>query len=313
MSRPANSQNQPPAAEAASSAKAANGERRNFGKRVITALVAAPAVLATILLVPGGYGLLAFSMALSVLAMFEYLRLLQISLNRPAAVVTFLGSAVLWAAALLFFPMEQAVLGYLPMLLLLPPVLALALLIDRHAKRPFQTLGLLFLGVYFIVLPFVLFYASGFVLSSEIAPWEAMNNPSFRFQGTRPVVVLVLTWMADTAAYFGGKRLGRHKLWVRISPKKTWEGAAIGLLATVSAGALFEVWLPETPVNWIVVALIVMPFGLLGDLLESLLKRSLGAKESGGFLPGHGGILDRFDGLLVSMPVLAFYFYSLSV
>jgi phosphatidate cytidylyltransferase len=291
----------------------ARSKGRNLLYRILTGAVLVPAVVLVIWRVPQGYGLLVFSVAVSAVCLLEYLQLLKISLWRPAAVVTMLAAAALWLVVFLYFQLEKDVLGYLPMALLLAPLLAMALLVDKHSKRPFQTLGLLMLGLYLIILPFVLFYGAGFLLEDAALQWSSLANPAFQFEPLRPMGILFLSWMADTAAYFTGRYLGRHQLWARISPGKTWEGAAGGLAGTVLLGLLFNQFMVIEGLNWMIVGVLVMVFGLLGDLMESLLKRSLGSKDSGNLLPGHGGLLDRFDGLLLAMPVVSYYLFGLAV
>jgi phosphatidate cytidylyltransferase len=114
------------------------------------------------------------------------------------------------------------------------------------------------------------------------------------------LLIMTLTFFGDTAAYFAGRFLGRHKLHPRLSPKKTWEGSLGGLLGSAVALLLARLWyLPE--VQWldvIVLAVVAGGIGQLGDLFESALKRSVGVKDSGSLLPGHGGMLDRIDALL---------------
>jgi phosphatidate cytidylyltransferase len=113
-------------------------------------------------------------------------------------------------------------------------------------------------------------------------------------------------WAADTGAYFAGKNLGKHKLAPSISPGKTWEGWAGGALLTLAVGWAAGYFLPDIPLSHrLVAAGVVAVFGPLGDLAESMLKRSAGVKDSGTFLPGHGGLLDRFDAFLLVLPVLA--------
>jgi phosphatidate cytidylyltransferase len=121
---------------------------------------------------------------------------------------------------------------------------------------------------------------------------------------------LALTWLSDTSAYFGGRSFGRHKLIPAVSPGKTVEGAVAGVIGTVLTGALyahfvFGMWLdvPVTAAVGALIGLIVSPVAQLGDLVESLLKREAGVKDSGALLPGHGGVLDRFDSLFFSIPV----------
>ncbi|MEX0906954.1 MAG: phosphatidate cytidylyltransferase [Gemmatimonadota bacterium] len=120
---------------------------------------------------------------------------------------------------------------------------------------------------------------------------------------------LILTWLSDTTAYFGGRRFGRHKLIPVVSPGKTVEGAVAGVLGTVVTGAVyahfvFDAWLglPLGAALGAGIGLIVSPVAQLGDLAESLLKREAGVKDSGTLLPGHGGVLDRFDSLFFTIP-----------
>ena len=119
--------------------------------------------------------------------------------------------------------------------------------------------------------------------------------------------MLILIWTNDTMAYFVGKKWGRTKLFERISPKKTWEGSLVGFIACIATGIILQYTAPFANWNWIHAAVIVGLSSQIGDLIESMFKRSLQIKDSGGILPGHGGILDRFDGFLFSMPLLFFY------
>jgi len=118
------------------------------------------------------------------------------------------------------------------------------------------------------------------------------------------VLAITVTWLNDTFAYFAGRALGRHKLYERISPSKTWEGAAGGAAGSI-VGALVvqQVWLPEVPI-WgaALIGAGAAVLGPIGDLAESMLKRAFGAKDSGRVLPGHGGLLDRIDALLFNAP-----------
>ncbi len=123
------------------------------------------------------------------------------------------------------------------------------------------------------------------------------------------VMVLIMVWMNDNGAYMGGSLLGKHKMWQRHSPGKTWEGTAIGVLFTLLTaffvGPLFNdqiAWY-----HWLVLGLICSVIDTLGDLVESMLKRSVGVKDSGTIMPGHGGFLDRFDSLLIATPFVFVY------
>jgi phosphatidate cytidylyltransferase len=138
-----------------------------------------------------------------------------------------------------------------------------------------------------------------------------MNNLSV-FQGfyNRGLILgyFFLLWSSDSFAYVFGNLLGKTKLFERISPKKSWEGFIGGLISTVAISFLLAYFNPEiATIHWVVIAVLIVVCGSLGDLTESLLKRSLNVKDSGSILPGHGGMLDRFDGLLLSAPFVFAY------
>jgi phosphatidate cytidylyltransferase len=118
---------------------------------------------------------------------------------------------------------------------------------------------------------------------------------------------LVITWAGDTGAYFAGRAFGQHLLAPHLSPKKTWEGSLAGLAASIIAGVLFRRWL-HAPVAYLIgMAVVGNIAGQIGDLLESAYKRSAGVKDSGSLLPGHGGVLDRIDALILAIPVVWYY------
>lgn len=118
---------------------------------------------------------------------------------------------------------------------------------------------------------------------------------------------LVIVWVGDTAAYFVGRSIGKHKLAPRLSPQKTWEGAVASLIGSVLVGLAFSRWIAVPLSHLLGMAAAGSVFGQVGDLLESAYKRSAGVKDSGSLLPGHGGILDRIDALILAIPVVWYY------
>ena len=118
---------------------------------------------------------------------------------------------------------------------------------------------------------------------------------------------LVLTWTADSTAYFLGRAIGKHPLAPHISPKKTWEGSIGGMLGSLLVAGIFRFWIRLPLSHLLVMAVLGNIAGQMGDLLESAYKRSAGVKDSGGLLPGHGGMLDRIDALILCIPVLWYY------
>lgn len=121
-------------------------------------------------------------------------------------------------------------------------------------------------------------------------------------------LLFVLIWSSDSFAYFAGRLFGKHKMAPTISPKKTWEGFAGGVVCTVILGGVIEYLHPELKGNWMIVGLLVSTFAPLGDLIESQLKRTFGVKDSGNIIPGHGGVLDRLDSFILCAPIIYIYF-----
>jgi phosphatidate cytidylyltransferase len=172
----------------------------------------------------------------------------------------------------------------------------------RKSEIPFQNIAFTFLGTIYITVPFI------FLMSMH--SFAKGNCGIFTF----PVLYFFMLWANDTFAYLVGITIGKHKLFERISPKKTWEGSAGGLVFTMILAFVFSIYfkfltLPE----WLGLAVIIVVFGTYGDLVESMLKRSVGCKDSGKFFPGHGGILDRFDSVLLSVPFVFVYLLILKI
>lgn len=162
---------------------------------------------------------------------------------------------------------------------------------SRHA---FQNMAWLVLGMVYIGAPFALL---DFIAFKE---QEFYANTVFG--------LLLLTWANDTGAYVVGSTLGRRPLAPHVSPKKTIEGTVGGVVVTMAVGGLLGLLFDELPpIDWVVLGAIVGVFGTIGDLVESMLKRSVGVKDSGAIMPGHGGILDRFDGFIFLLPYAAVY------
>jgi phosphatidate cytidylyltransferase len=164
----------------------------------------------------------------------------------------------------------------------------------RNKKNPFQNIAFSLLGVIYIVLPFALLIRMSF--QDQV------------FSYILPLGFFILLWCSDTFAYLTGIKFGKNRLFERISPKKSWEGSVGGTAAALGAAyILFKTLGYYNLQEWMILALIVVVAGTLGDLTESMLKRSLNKKDSGSLLPGHGGLLDRFDGLFLSVPFIYLY------
>lgn len=151
-----------------------------------------------------------------------------------------------------------------------------------------------------------LFYIGGGFIFLTMIPYT--NNDFVKFL---IIGIFILIWVNDSFAYIIGRALGRHKLFSRVSPKKTVEGALGGLVFAIATAFFLGKYEPIiTPAQWVIIAMIIVVAGSLGDLVESKLKRAAGVKDSGALLPGHGGMLDRLDSLVFAAP---FAFLTLKI
>lgn len=264
--------------------------------RAITAFFFTIVMLGSIFL--GAYTFTAFYLVLSIVALLEFYKLIKIGGIRPHRNMGIAVAALIFslAAAYHFFQFE------LKYLLLVVPLIFLVFILELYKKNkiPFANIAYTFTGFIYVTIPFCFFYSLGFLAD--------FNTYNFHL----PLAFLLLLWASDTGAYLFGVNFGKHRLFERHSPKKTWEGFLGGLLTSVLISYFISLTFTEmTPVVWGGMAVIIVCFGTLGDLVESMLKRSLDTKDSGSFLPGHGGFLDRFDGLLIAAPVVYVYLYLL--
>lgn len=151
----------------------------------------------------------------------------------------------------------------------------------------------------------------------NILAFDVQSDGFVHYDMMIPLMLFVFLWVNDSGAYCSGSLFGRHKLFPRISPGKTWEGSIGGgilvLIVAVVVGYLLGDGHPLSIPMWMGLGLVVVVFGTLGDLVESLFKRTLGIKDSGNILPGHGGILDRFDSSLMAIPAAVVYIYTLQL
>jgi len=186
--------------------------------------------------------------------------------------------------------------GYL--LLTIPPAVLVVVIAElfRRKENPLLNIAVLILPLFYVAFPFSV---TAYIFRLEVESPEVLLAGFF-----------LLIWTNDTFAYLTGVTIGKHRLFERISPKKSWEGFFGGVIFSMIIayvlGGYFDVlerW------QWSVMALIVSVAGTFGDLTESMFKRSAGIKDSGKMLPGHGGVLDRFDGVLMAAPFVVVYLY----
>ncbi len=277
---------------------------KNFIIRALTGIaIVAVQVLCTYL---SPLSLAGLFLLLTALTVNEFLGIVslkgQVQVNRPIVIV---------GSCYLFFAFWLNCLTRGGSLVVFAPYLVFLLYcyikeLYSHHDNPIVNLGVTMLSQIYIVLPLSLInlLAFGdFACFSGEAPFYAI-----------PLAIYIFIWASDTGAYLCGSLLGRHRLFPRISPKKSWEGSIGGALLTVGAAVavahfygFMNVW------QWIGMALVVVVFGTYGDLTESMIKRHLGIKDSGNILPGHGGLLDRLDSMFFAIPAVIVYLYMLSL
>ena len=186
--------------------------------------------------------------------------------------------------------------------LIIPFVLLIVELFEKSDK-PFQNVAGTLLGIFYAIVPIFLL-----ISMSRENHYEEGTFIATKFTPNIAAGILCLTWINDTGAYLVGSKFGKTPLFPRISPKKTWEGTIGGVVFCILSGFLIHrVFGVLNLTDWMVVGGIASVFGTLGDLIESMLKRSVGVKDSGSFLPGHGGFLDRFDSFIFEIPFVFLY------
>jgi phosphatidate cytidylyltransferase len=285
------------------------------GTRVLTALVLIPIVIAIVLFTPTWAVALALAL-ITILALIEFFALGEAIGHRAYRLWTIFSALLLiyvqWkaipgktsggSAILLFkdhFYRNEAADSFLVFLVF---VLGLALL-TVFTRRPLVE-----------SLPAAGISSSAFLLVAFPLSFAVrLHGIGTPMDGPRLLLfALAITWAADTTAYFVGRSLGKHALAPHISPKKTWEGSIGGLVGSLLVACGFHFWLTIPLAHLLAMATVGNIAGQMGDLLESACKRSAGVKDSGALLPGHGGILDRVDAVILCIPVIWYYLVSVN-
>lgn len=267
---------------------------RNLISRSLTGLVFIGAIISSILFSRIIFAILFLGVAL--LALYEFFRLLNSDKKIKVRIVS--GSIAL---ILMYASIALVSLGYvgkqLLLINLLIPVFIFISELYQKNESPILNIALTILGLIYVGLPLALL--------------NMFFNPEFARGEYHPGILLgffVIIWTYDSFAYLSGVLLGRHRLFPRISPKKSWEGTLGGFIFGLLASFILSKFFTEFDlINWLIIASIIMIFGTFGDLSESMIKRSLKIKDSGKILPGHGGLLDRFDAVLLSAPAVFVY------
>lgn len=259
-------------------------------QRIITALIGSALLLSSLWYSEWTYFAVFFLICM--FASLEFYKLLGLDGNLPLKTYGTLNSLFIYVLTFLINRGTVEAKYYYLIFISLSAVYLIKLYIKKD-KHPFANIAFTFLGILYVGVPFALINMAIFF------------NGEYRFEIL--MGALFILWANDSGAYFAGKNFGRRKLFKRVSPKKTWEGSLGGGIVAVLFGIaadyyfqldFFPLW------KWISISLIIVVAGTYGDLVESLFKRSIRIKDSGTTIPGHGGFLDRFDGLLIASPFI---------
>ena len=261
----------------------------NTATRIIVSVFAIPAILLVSYL--GGYYFFAFCLMIGIISYYELWVFVK---GKKIKANFFVG---ILSVALIITNVFANFIEFYPLLIIIVSAISLVELF-RNKGSAVINIGTTLLGIFYIGL-----FSSALVYLREFYPFDYKNG------GLIIISILVSIWICDSAAFFGGTALGKHKIFPRVSPNKSWEGALFGLLfavvSMITSKLVILGFLSWT--NVIIIGLIVGVIGQIGDLIESLFKRDAGVKDSSAFIPGHGGIFDRFDSLLFTGPVVLLY------
>ena len=281
--------------------------KNNFIQRAITGIIFVGVLIGCILGGPISFSLL-FAL-ITALTIHEFGVIISkqpdIEINKPicmlAGVFLFFGFAYLGV-----MPGQTEIL--IPYLFLIIYLLVSELYLKK--KNPLNNWAYAMMSQIYIALSFAMLNVLAY---HSIGNEGELSNYQVQYNPILPLSIFIFTWINDTGAYCTGMLFGKHRLFERISPKKSWEGSIGGGVFSIIAAIVMAHYFPLMPISiWIGLALTVVIFGTLGDLTESLLKRTIGIKDSGNILPGHGGMLDRFDSTLMAVPAAVVYLYIIS-
>lgn len=261
----------------------------NFVKRTLSGILFVSLIVSSILLSSYTFALV-FAL-ICVLAVREFHTLTNSKIVNVNVIVAMIGAGLLFASSYINASGLMPAIGYA--LYGLFVVIVLISELYRKQDNPLNNWAYFIMGQVFIALPF------------SLLPLIVFVN---HYQPLILLAVFVTIWVNDTGAYVVGVTMGKHRLFERISPKKSWEGFFGGAFFALLSGYAFSMFIPEISlVQWLIFSELVVVFGTYGDLVESLLKRTVHVKDSSNLIPGHGGILDRFDSMVLVAPVIYIY------
>ncbi len=266
----------------------------NRTQRILVAIISIPVLI--FLTYVGNIPFLILSICIGVVAFFEFSKMIagkNISTNLPIGILSI--SAIMINNYITFTDFSIIILFSVLLLLMAE--------LFKNKGSAINNLGASLIGIFYIGL-----FASSLVGLREFFKYSEIL---YTEAGYLIIAIFASIWVCDSAAYFIGSAIGKHKLFPRVSPKKSWEGAIAGFIfAVVTIIAARELFLDILSLtDTLIIGIIVGIFGQVGDLVESLVKRDAGVKDSSSIIPGHGGIFDRFDSILFVLPMVYLYFY----
>jgi phosphatidate cytidylyltransferase len=272
--------------------------------RAITGAVFVAVLLGAI--VWNKYSVAGLFFVISILGLLEFFKLMEKGGFKPKKSISSVVGGLIYGI-IVSFSFNPCNSSYL---LFIFPLLVLLVIIElfRESETPVTNFAFSVMGVMYVVIPFSIL--NFFAYSS---PYDKVLEIDGKYDYVFLLGFFVIQWASDTGAYLAGSTFGKTKLFERISPNKTWEGAAGGAVIALGTGFLFAYFTESSILHWMACSLLIVVFGTLGDLTESQIKRSTGVKDSGNILPGHGGILDRFDGVLFSAPFVVAYLHIVAL
>lgn len=262
--------------------------------RTITGIVLVLVMLTAIL--ASQYSFAILFLAILSIGLTEFARLYKNSEIKPNIWLSYLISFLMFGIS--FFVAKGDIEGKYFLMLFPFFILITASELYRKKQKPIENIAVTIFSVIYLALPLSFI---NFIVFPDIN-LETTYSPKLL------IAMFVLIWVYDSGAYLFGVSFGKHRLFERISPKKSWEGAIGGTLTAVFAAWIISGYVPEIKaIHWIAISLLTVISSTFGDLTESMFKRFFQIKDSGHILPGHGGILDRFDSLLFAGPVIFVY------
>jgi len=266
---------------------------KNLITRAITGAVFLVVVIGAIITGPNAFTILCFLFA--AIGLNEYTKL-----KSELFTTLFSRALFVFSGLIIFVSMSLPSLGILPFNITVWGfsilLICLAYALFSQKNKPLVYFSEFLFGLVYVALPFALLASFHFLNDLRIEDNELL------------IGFFIILWSNDVFAYLVGSAIGKTKLAVKISPKKTWEGTIGGIvLSILSAFLISNYFFSLDVVNWLLLGLLISIFATLGDLLESKLKRQAGIKDSGNIMPGHGGVLDRFDGMILAAPVVYIY------